>query len=59
MTSDLSMSNGKMPDFVSFLLFGLTLVVKRRNYQFLKSLKHFFFNQKNDVRLEYVLSNSV
>ena len=30
--SDLNMSHEKMPDFVSFPLFGLTLVIKLRNF---------------------------
>ena len=34
MTSDLQMSHGKMSDFVSFLLFGFTLVRKLRNFDF-------------------------
>ena len=34
MTSDLQMSHGKMSDFVSFLLFGFTLVIKLRNFDF-------------------------
>ena len=34
MTSDLNMSHGKMSDFVSFLLFGYTLAIKLRNFDF-------------------------
>ena len=34
MTSDLNMSHEKMPGFVSFPLFGLTLVIKLRNIDF-------------------------
>ena len=30
----LNMSPGKMPDFVSFPLFGFTLVIKLRNFDF-------------------------
>ena len=32
--SDLNMFQGKMPDFVSFPLFGFTLVIKLRNFDF-------------------------
>ena len=34
MVSDLNMANEKMSDFVSFALFGFTLVVKLRNFDF-------------------------
>ena len=39
MMSNLNMSHGKMSDFVSFPLFGFTVVIKLRD--FLKSLKYF------------------
>ena len=32
--SDLNMSDEKMSDFVSFLLFGFTVVIKLRNFDF-------------------------
>ena len=32
-TSDLNMFHGKMSDFVSFSLFGFTLVFKLRNFK--------------------------
>ena len=32
--SDLKMSHGKMSDFVSSPLFGITLVIKLRNFDF-------------------------
>ena len=32
--SDLNMSHEKIPDFVSFPLFGFTLVIKLRNFDF-------------------------
>ena len=32
--SDLSMSLGKMSDFVSFPLFGFTVVIKLRDFDF-------------------------
>ena len=34
MVSDLNMSHGEMPDFVSFPLFGFNLVRKLRNFDF-------------------------
>ena len=34
MTSDLNMSHGKMSDFVSCPLFGFTLVMKLRKFDF-------------------------
>ena len=46
MASGLNMSHGKMSDFVSFLLFEFTLVIKQRHFDF------------DDVRFEYVLPNS-
>ena len=32
MVSDVNMSHGKMFDFVSFLLFGFTVVIKLTNF---------------------------
>ena len=40
MASDLNLSHGKMSDFVSFPLFGFTLVTKLRNVDF-KGIKYF------------------
>ena len=34
MMPDLNMSRGKMPDIVSFPLFGFTSVIKQRNFDF-------------------------
>ena len=34
MMSDLNMSHGKMCDFVSFSLFGFSLAIKLRNFDF-------------------------
>ena len=34
MASEWNMSYGKMPDFVPFSLFGFTLVIKLRNFDF-------------------------
>ena len=34
MTSDLNTPHGIMSDFVSFTLFGFTLVIKLRNFDF-------------------------
>ena len=61
MASDLNMSHEKMSDFVSYPLFLFTLVIKLINVVFNKFVEilSFFFEKKNDVRFEYVLSNSV
>ena len=60
MTSDLNMSHGKMSDFASFLLFGFTLIIKLRNFDFEShSNAVIFFDKKIDVRFEYVLFNIV
>ena len=49
-----------MSDFVSFPLLGLTLVVKLRNFGFEGSSNALiFFDTKNYVRFDYVLSSSV
>ena len=48
-----------MSDFVSFPLFGLTLVIKLKKFDFQSLLNTVTcFHQKNNVRFEYVLSNS-
>ena len=60
MTSDFHMPNKKMFDFVSLLFFGFTLAKKLRNYDFESHLNNLIiFDQKNDVRVEYVQSNNV
>ena len=61
MVSDLSMPHGKVSEFISFPWFGFTLVIKLRNFIFkvITCSALFFFIKKNDVRFEYVLSNSV
>ena len=49
MPSDLNMSHGKMSDSVSFSLFGFTLVIKLRNFDFQShwnTLIFFFFLDK-------------
>ena len=48
--SDLNMPHGKVSDFVSFLLFGYTLVIKLRDLNFESHwnvLK--YFDKKSDV----------
>ena len=58
--SDLNISHGKMSDFVSFPLFRITLVMKLRNLNFkVRENTLMFFDKENDVRFDYVLSNSV
>ena len=60
MMSDLNISHGKMSDFVSFPLLGFTLVIKLRNFDFESHWNTLiFFDKKNDVRFDSVLSNSV
>ena len=60
MMSDLNISHGKMSDFVSFPLLGFTLVIKLRNFDFESHWNTLiFFDKKNDVRFDNVLSNSV
>ena len=60
MMSDLNISHGKMSDFVSFPLFRITLVMKLRNLNFkVRENTLMFFDKENDVRFDYVLSNSV
>ena len=47
MTSDSNMSNEKMSDFVSFPLFGFTLVIKLRKFNFERHWNNSsFFDQK-------------
>ena len=58
MASDLIMPHGKMSDLVSFPMFGFTLLIKLRNFDFESHLNTFLI-KKNDVTFEYVLSNSV
>ena len=60
MTSDLNMPQRIMFDFVSFPFSGFTLVTKLRNCDFESHWNTLiFFDKKNDVRFEYVLSNRV
>ena len=58
--SDLNMSQGKEPDFVSFTLLGFTLFLKLKNFDFGSYWKTLTcFDKKNDVKFYYALSNSV
>ena len=60
MLSDLNMFHGKMSDFVSVPLFRVTLVIRLTNFDFAGHWNTtIFFNKKNDVRFDYILSNSV
>ena len=54
--SDLNMSLGKMSDFVSFSLFGFTLVKKLRNFDFERhvNIAIIFDKERYGVRFEYV-----
>ena len=53
------MSHGKMLDFIAFLLFGFTLVIKLKNFDFQSPANTLIFFEKNDVTFGYALSNSV
>ena len=60
MMSDLNLFLKKISDFVSFPLFGFTLLIKLRNFDFECHWSTLIFlNKKNDVKFDYVLSNSV
>ena len=54
MISDLNMSHGKMPDFISFTLFGFTLVIKLINFDFesYQNTLIFFDKKRYGVRFE-------
>ena len=59
MVSDLNMSYGKIPVFVSFPLLGFVLVIKLRNFDFESHWNTLiFFDTKDDIRFDYVLLNS-
>ena len=47
MASDLNMSHGKMYDLVAFLSFGLTLVIKLRNFNFESHWNTFLIKKNN------------
>ena len=58
--SDLNMSHGKMFDFISFSLFGFTLVIKMRNFDFESHWNTLiFFYKKVGVRIDYIPWKSV
>ena len=54
--SDLNMYRGKMPDFVSFALFGFTLIMKLKDFDFEshRNTLIFFDKKRYNVRFEYV-----
>ena len=55
MMSNLYMSKGKISDFVSFQLFGFTLVIKLRNFDFESHWNTLLFRQRTyGVRFDYV-----
>ena len=56
MMSDLNMPLGKMPNFILFLLFGLTLIIKLRNFDFEShwNTLMFFDKRRYGVRFEYI-----
>ena len=54
--SDLNMPHEKMSDFVLFLWFGFTLVIKLRNFDFEShwNTSIYFDKKRYGVRFEYV-----
>ena len=56
MVSDFNMFHGKMSDFVSFPLFGFTLVIKLRNFDFEShgNTLTFFDKKRYGVGFQYV-----
>ena len=60
MRSDFNMSCEEMSHFVSFPLFGLTLFLKLRHFDFGSNWNTLlFFGKENAVIFEYVLSNNI
>ena len=61
MMSNLIMSRGKIPDFLLFLLFGFTLVIKLRNFNFESHLNTliFFGKKMYDVKFDYVSRKNI
>ena len=59
MVPDLNMFYGNMSDFVSFPSFGFTFIIKLRNFDFKGRKNTLILSDKNDVRLAYILPNSV
>ena len=51
--SDLNMSHGKMPDFVSFPLPGITLVIKLRNFDFESHRNTLIFDIVSDLNMSH------
>ena len=49
MMSDLNMSKGKMPNFVSFPLLGFTVVIKLRIFDFESHWNTWIFFDKKDM----------
>ena len=56
MVLDLIISNLRMSGFISFPLFGFTLAIKLRNFEFESHLNTliFFDKKRYDVRFKYV-----
>ena len=61
MMSNLIMSRGKISDFLPFLLFGFTLVIKLRNFNFESHLNTLIFFDKKmyDVKFDYVSRKNI
>ena len=52
--SDLNMSHGKLSDFVSLPLFGFTLVIKLRNFDFASHWNTLIFFDKKDMASDFI-----
>ena len=57
MMSDLNKSQRKIPDFVSFLLFGFSLAVKLKNFDFGSHWNTLRFFEKKDMMLDLNMSH--
>ena len=57
MVSDLNMSHGKMFDFVSFPLFGFTLIIKLRNSDFESHWNTLIYFVKKDMLSDLNMSH--
>ena len=58
MVSDLNMPYGNLSDFVSFPLFGFTLVIKLKNFDFESHLNTFIFLIKKDIVSDLNMPNA-
>ena len=57
MISDLNMSHEKMFGFVQFPLFGFTVIIKLRNFNFESHLNTLIFFDKKEIMLDLNMSH--